>query len=281
MWGSDDVDGPTDLKHTHSLSHVPSRLYDEEYFLTACEGHDHFSRGVTSGSISPRLFAALSLVDVRPGERILDIGCGRGEAALCCAHKGAVVYGIDYSAAAMRIAQRSLPAQRPVLGKQVCLLQGDARRLPFEADWFDKLLMLDLVEHLYPWELRQALREARRVLISGGQVIIHTAPNRWYYQFGYPLYRLFEQLRGRRLPRDPRDRFPYHHLHVNEQDILSLRHVLNSVGFESEVWLANVQLPLTGAGSSMPRFLLRVLLDMYPFRWVFRNDVFAIARKQG
>jgi len=40
--------------------------------------------------------------------------------------------------------------------------------LPFEPGTFDRVLMLDVVEHLYPAELAEALREARRVLKPGG-----------------------------------------------------------------------------------------------------------------
>jgi SAM-dependent methyltransferase len=281
MWDSENRKVPSTPEDADGLPHTPSRLYDEDYFLNACEGHERFDQGTGANGISSRLAAALTVADVKHGERILDIGCGRGEAVLHCARSGAVVHGVDYAADALRIARRSLAAQADGLSEQVRFLRGDARRLPFEDGWFDKLLMFDLVEHLYPWELRQALREAWRVLVSGGQLIVHTAPNRWYYRFGYPLYRSFERLRGRQLPRDPRDRFPCHHLHVNEQDVRGLRHALSSVGFKSEAWLENVSPPLPDEGSLILRLLLRAVLDMYPVRWVFRNDIFAIAYKQG
>jgi hypothetical protein len=119
------------------------------------------------------------------------------------------------------------------------------------------------------------------VLSLDGQLIIHTAPNRWYYRFGYPLYRLFERLRGRRLPVDPRDRHTFHHLHVNEQDVLGLRRSLHSAGFEPKIRLENIEPPLQNESSPALRLLVRVLLGVYPFRWVFRNDIFAIACKRA
>jgi ubiquinone/menaquinone biosynthesis C-methylase UbiE len=133
------------------------------------------------------------------------------------------MYGVDYSADALHIARRCMAAGDSQPNERICLGRADAKRLPFADASFDKLLMFDLVEHLYPWELAQALSEAWRVLGVHGLLMIHTAPNRWYYRFGYPLYRLFERLRGRELPADPRSRFPFHYLHVNEQDILGLR----------------------------------------------------------
>lgn len=259
--------------------YTPSHLYNERYFLTDCEGHEGFGYDAEASVISPRLAAILGLIKFSPGERILDIGCGRGEVTRHCARGGAIAYGLDYSADALRIVQRGLATETDSLRKHVHLLRADAKRLPFAEASFDKLLMLDIVEHLYPWELVEALREAWRVLAFGGQLIIHTAPNRWYYQFGYPLYRMFERLRGRQLPHNPRSRFPFHYLHVNEQDILRLRRSLRRAGFESKVWLDSIQPLLPGEHSPVIRSVLRILLRLYPFRWIFRNDIFAIAYK--
>ena len=71
---------------------------------------------------------------------------------------------------------------------------------------FDRVLMFDIVEHLHPWELHQALLQAHRVLSPQGRLIVHTAPNRWYDQFAYPVVRLARRLmgQGERYSRNPR-----------------------------------------------------------------------------
>ena len=66
---------------------------------------------------------------------------------------------------------------------------ADAKGLPFDSAHFDRVLMFDVVEHLYPWELDRALAEIRRVLTSDGRLVIHTAPNRWYDKYAYPIVR--------------------------------------------------------------------------------------------
>jgi len=271
-------------EHPDDRPSTSSNSYTDSYYLTACEGYDQLDLGSDRDTTSPRLIAALELVKPEPGDRILDVGCGRGETILYCARHGADAYGLDYSAAALQIVQKRLSTTPHALHARIHIARGDAKRLPFKDGSFDKVLMLDLVEHLHPWELEKALAEARRLLIAGGQLIIHTAPNRWYYLLGYPLYRLYQWSRGRRLPPDPRSRFPFHYLHVNEQDILGLRRSLQQAGFEATVWLENLASPVVEEPSPvlgpLVRLLVRFLLQSYPFRWVFRNDIFGLACKR-
>ncbi len=263
------------MPNDNGLPHTSSHLYSRDYFLTACEGYEVFAHG-DGNALSPRLAAVLEVTDLRPGERVLDVGCGRGEFVRYLAlNEKVIAYGVDYSADAVAIAREHLTGVDGVL-----IAHSDARRLPFAAGTFDKLFMLDIVEHLYPWELAAALREAGRVLADNGQLVIHTAPNRWYYRFGYPVYRLFERLRGNELPANPRDRFPYHHLHVNEQDIVGLARSLRRAGFKARVRLRNIK-PPSLAGESPVMKLATRLLETFPFKLVFCNDLIAVAQKES
>ncbi len=257
---------------------VESSTYDRDYFCGECEGYQEFS---ASGGrvLSKRLAVALASADVHSGMRVLDIGCGRGESLIWLARKEIEAWGMDYSPVAVDLA-RDAVYKADVTAHSCCrLLAANARHLPFEPEAFDRVLMLDLVEHLHPWELEQALTEVRRVLKPGGKLIIHTAPNRWYYQFGYPLFRLFERLRGVRLPRDPRERFRYHqHVHVNEQSPRSLALSLGRAGFRSRVWLADTQCRWADEGP-LAYGLGWLVTHCYPFKWVFCGDVFGEAYK--
>src|SRR4051794_1078596 len=72
------------LKPEQEKQPLPSTLYTEEYFLTACEGYDEFT--TTEGEqLSRRLSAAFKLAEITPGMTILDVGCGRGEILRHCA----------------------------------------------------------------------------------------------------------------------------------------------------------------------------------------------------
>jgi ubiquinone/menaquinone biosynthesis C-methylase UbiE len=251
---------------------VESQVYSADYFLTECEGHDEFLR--TGGKELPRrLTAALELAgDVR-GKRVLDLGCGRGEVVRTCLERGARAVGLDFSYDALVLAQRILPS-----GK-LNLIRADVQRLPFQNTSFDLVFALDLVEHLYPAELDRLLAEVYYVLAPGGRLIVHTMPNIWYYRYGYPLFRVLQYLRRVRLPLDPRDRWRYvHHVHVNEQSVMSLRRSLKRASFSARIELRNQQ----DFGQEPRRWVRQVmtfLATTYPLTLVFCNDLFGVATK--
>jgi SAM-dependent methyltransferase len=270
---------------------IPSTKYDEAYFLTACEGYREYLD--TEGAhLSRRLAQAFEVADVGPSMHILDIGCGRGEILLRCAQLGARAYGIDYATTAVRLS-RALTGEegfatvgqreraRPASGKKIGVYQADAKRLPFASGRFDRVLMFDVVEHLHPWELHQALVEVHRVLAPHGRVIIHTAPNRWYDQFAYPIVRAVRRLMGQgsHYPPDPRalNVSVNTEVHVNEQDIVSLRRTLKRAGFTSRVWLDTP--PQNRDEGRLLRSIRHVLFNWLPFRWFFEREVFAVASK--
>jgi SAM-dependent methyltransferase len=156
---------------------------------------------------------------------------------------------------------------------------ADAKILPFRSSSFDRVLMFDLVEHLYPWELRQALSEARRVLRSEGKLVVHTAPNRWYDRYAYPVVRGVRIIMGEgsKYPRDPRAIVPDNlDVHVNEQSALSLWRALRRADFDSRVWLDTP--PQDRDEGLVLQLARRVLFNCPPFRWFFEREVFAVAR---
>ncbi len=141
--------------------------------------------------------------------------------------------------------------------------------------------MYDVVEHLHPWELHQAMIEVGRVLKADGRFIIHTAPNRWYDAYAYPWVRRVRTLLGDgdKYPKDPRAITPVNQeVHVNEQDILSMRRALNQAGFKGKIWLDSP--PQNRDESMMMATLRRLAFDVPPFRWFFERELFAVAEKK-
>ena len=273
------------IKENKSL---PSTIYTEEYFLTACEGYDVFIES-EGQHLSRRLQDAFAVAEVEPGMRVLDVGCGRGEIIRHCMHLGVEVYGIDYAEVAALMTKDVINSESDAgheeagghfVGAGVC--RSDAKRLPFPGDYFDRVLLFDVVEHLYPWELHASMLDTRRVLKQDGRVIIHTAPNRWYDAYAYPWVRRFRTLigQGNAYPRDPRAITPVNQdVHVNEQDILSMRRALQDVGFRNiKVWLDSP--PQDRDENFVLATLRRIAFDVPPFRWFFERELFAVAQNQ-
>lgn len=259
---------------------ITADAYTEEYFLTECDGFAAYLDGAESG-LTTRLETLWRFLDAAPGMRILDLGCGRGEILIACGQHGIEAVGIDYAPNALTLAQQAIARARAhTLDRWISphILLGNAQQLPFEDKTFDRVIMSDIVEHLYPRELKRALAEVRRVLAPGGELLIHTMPNLWYYHYGYPVFRFVQRLRGIRLPTDPRERFKFSHVHVNEQTPRALRRMLAQIGFAKwRVWLHDYR----DYAEQSPglRQAMHLLTHTPLIKKVFCDDIFARAHK--
>ena len=280
------------MTHQRSGRPVPAEVYDEETILSFVgDGGYHDFIASKGDRLPPRMARSLLLMNLEPGMRVLDMGCGRGEIVLHAARRGAEVVGIDYSADCLRLTRRTLEVASDRDRGRVTLRQADATALPFGNEVFERVLMLDIVEHLRDWQIGRALREAYRVLSPQGYLVLHTLPNRWALQYGYPLFRLLLDL-DRRLPRAPRSDVE-RSVHINEQDILGLKRSLAEAGFTFEIWLENLTLD-QAAWQDEKRFsdvrreaypilrhpLVRAVASLLmhtPLKLIIANDIYAIA----
>ena len=74
------------------------------------------------------------VLDLEPGHRVLDVGCGPGRHALALADRGVEVVGIDVSSEFVDIAQASAPAN-------ASFVRADARTLRYDSE-FDAAISL-------------------------------------------------------------------------------------------------------------------------------------------
>jgi len=108
---------------------------------------------------------ALDWVDVGPGERVLDVGCGTGFATEGLLDRTETVHGIDQSVHQLEQAWAKLGKHDPV-----SFYLGDAERLPFAEGAFDVVWSSGSIEY---WPDPVAtLRELRRVARPGGRVLV-------------------------------------------------------------------------------------------------------------
>jgi demethylmenaquinone methyltransferase/2-methoxy-6-polyprenyl-1,4-benzoquinol methylase len=120
----------------------------------------------------------IRLAQTRPRHKALDVCCGTGDIALGLARAGAEVVGLDFSEAMLAVARSRNPALR------VEWLQGDALRLPFADDTFDRVTIGYGLRNL--GDIPAALDGFLRVLHPGGRLLV--------LDFGKPENRLWRAL---------------------------------------------------------------------------------------
>jgi SAM-dependent methyltransferase len=188
---------------------VSASLYDREYYQKYNPGYSSFIKG---GYIIPDLKKELDQIDLAD-KKVLDIGCGRGEFIYYALQRGArEVSGVDYSEASVEITRKLLTQYLSSEDlNHVDIFQMDAKDLEFEDSTFDVIVMLDIIEHLHDWELKKCLMGVKRVLKTGGMLIVHTSPNHLMMQPVRAVAKVFNVT------------LKSSEFHVNEQSYFSMR----------------------------------------------------------
>ncbi|HKJ38669.1 MAG TPA: class I SAM-dependent methyltransferase [Anaerolineales bacterium] len=110
----------------------------------------------------------LQILDVRPNESVLEIGCGTGHALVEFANRGAQVIAMDLSEGMINAAQRRI--QNKVQKRSVEFCQGDGLFVPFPEDQFDVIFLSFTLELFDTPKIPLVLNECHRTLRSGGRI---------------------------------------------------------------------------------------------------------------
>jgi ubiquinone/menaquinone biosynthesis C-methylase UbiE len=111
-------------------------------------------------------------LDLHPGARTLEVGCGAGLITVALARNGYTVDALDSTMAMLQMT-RNDAAHQSVLD-HVRIHAADVHALPFKAHTFDLVVAIGVIPWLHSERL--ALQEMQRVLKPGGYLLV-TADN--------------------------------------------------------------------------------------------------------
>ena len=111
---------------------------------------------------------------LRPGDRVLDMGCGAGRHAFEAYRRGADVIAFDQDADELATVREWFAAMREAgevpAGAEADVKEGDALALPFADGEFDRIVAAEVLEHIHADV--DAIKELVRVLRPGGTLAI-------------------------------------------------------------------------------------------------------------
>lgn len=107
--------------------------------------------------------SVLKMLNVKPGETVLDAGCGLGYFLLKLKDSGATLYGMDVSPESVEYVKKHITEHATT---------GAVEQIPYNDNTFDNVLFCEVIEHVEDDEA--VLKEIRRVLKPGGRVVITT-----------------------------------------------------------------------------------------------------------
>jgi len=191
--GTSDPPRPDDIFAAEAAGEEIRAGYVQGMFGDIAGRYDLMNSLMTAGRHHAwRRLAARELV--RPGDRVIDVGCGTGDLSFACAEAGAAsVLGMDFAEPMLHHA-RTKAVERGLAGATEFAL-GDATALPLPDASVDAWCSAFVVRNIP--KLGDALAEAHRVLRPGGRLAVLEIPRvargplrpfaRVHFQYGIPL----------------------------------------------------------------------------------------------
>jgi SAM-dependent methyltransferase len=127
-------------------------------------GAGHYE--TTAAQLAPAAAVAVQRASLRPGERVLDLGCGTGNAALLAVRAGTTVTGVDPAARLLEVARDRAAAE----GAEIDFAPGDAASIPLAEASVDAIVSVFAV--IFAPDPGDAAAEMCRVLGPCGRIVL-------------------------------------------------------------------------------------------------------------
>src|ERR671930_795218 len=120
----------------------------------------------TAARLEPAARVVVERAAPAPGEHVVDVGCGTGNAALLAAERGARVTGVDPAARLLEVARQEAAARR----LDATFATGTAAELPLADGVAD--VALSVFGVIFAPDPRAAATELARVTAPGGRIVV-------------------------------------------------------------------------------------------------------------
>ena len=120
----------------------------------------------TAADLEPVAAHVVALASLQRGEKVLDVACGTGNAALLAARAGAETTGVDAAPRLIEVARGRARAE----GLQARFDVGDAQALAYGDGAFD--VVVSVFGAIFAADAERAFAEIVRVLRPGGRALL-------------------------------------------------------------------------------------------------------------
>jgi 2-polyprenyl-3-methyl-5-hydroxy-6-metoxy-1,4-benzoquinol methylase len=264
----------------YRVQKIRPKIYNKKYFDSErCEGFAEYKKN----KLSPVKIIEISLLNLRKKDRVLDVGCGRGDIPHYLSKRGYDIWATDYSNDAVEITQKRVTSKHR---KQVFLC--DARKQVIKNTIFDKIVVGDVIEHMTFKDALRLVNNTYLELADGGILVVHTSPNVWFKKYIYPLTKIaFKIMRFEKVVSMLDENIEgTHHYHIDEYSPLSLFKLMKKSKFKKfKVWVNRDAVRESSTNYLDPikkSALLKACIwsiNNSPLIYLFGNDLFVVAQK--
>lgn len=263
------------------MRQVDPKIYDKNFYLTECLGSEEFTKS-NGKKLHLRVKKMLEGLKITKNMTVLDIGCGRGDITLFLAKDAKVCVGIDYSKDAIEIAKDAAKKFPKSIREKVNFKVMDAKKLDFPDNYFDLIINIDVLEHLYKEEADLSIKEIKRVLKKDGILFLRTVTNKTLYDLTYIYYirpmnllltaidKKIKKVDYNSFPKDPR--IPTEKIqHVNEPTFFYLFNLFKKYKFEGNI---KIEIGYIKEVKNFKTKIYNFLIALYPVSKLFPLNLF-------